>query len=253
MTDTTAETVNSPTSNTPLLEAPPTARTPGSAIAAFLLGITGLPGIVLGHVALVRIKRSPVKLNGKIFAIAGIVLGWVSLITIVLFTGLIALGIKATESMNSVPDEKVIETASALKAAIGAYHDEYGKYPFSEDNAGAIESNSELMSILTAETESDANTNGTIFFTDTESIFDNLFSEPAGGLEKNENGNIELLDPFGNFYQVKLNTQSSLRKGDWRSEISVWSLGKDGADGTEDDLMDIVPGSVEIEVDVDTE
>src|SRR5262245_60819279 len=61
-------------------------QTSGMAITSFVLGIvsffcsivTGLPAIILGAIALGKIKRSQGQLTGDGFAIAGIVTGAVS-------------------------------------------------------------------------------------------------------------------------------------------------------------------------------
>ncbi len=81
----------------PVLKAPkPDERRTGMAVLSFVLGlcsfvlclsfITGLPAIILGHVARNRASRSPERFGGRGFAMAGIVLGYVS----ILFTLVIA-------------------------------------------------------------------------------------------------------------------------------------------------------------------
>ena len=50
----------------------------------------------------------------------------------------------------------------------------------------------------------------------------------------------EFLDPYGNMYQVDLDTGLdnwvTTPQGEVRAAVAVWSLGRDGTPGTEDDL-----------------
>lgn len=69
------------------------------AVASFVLGlcsfvlclsfITALPAIILGHVARKRAARSPEQFSGRGFAIAGIVLGYGSILLTLVMAGLI--------------------------------------------------------------------------------------------------------------------------------------------------------------------
>jgi len=86
--------------------APPVLKAPevdeprkGMAVVSFVLGlcsialclsfITALPAIILGHVARKRVARSPEQFGGRGFAIAGIVLGYVSILLTLVIAGLI--------------------------------------------------------------------------------------------------------------------------------------------------------------------
>ena len=75
-------------------------RTPGLAIASLVLGllslfcfsvVAGVPAIICGHLAHGRIKRSGGRLSGAGLAVAGFVLGYLS-IAMTILTGLVLLG-----------------------------------------------------------------------------------------------------------------------------------------------------------------
>jgi len=73
----------------------PPRTTSGLAIASLMCGIFGIgPGsiaaVILGHLALRQIRRDPFRLTGKRMAKAGIVLGWVGIVGLVI---LIFLGV----------------------------------------------------------------------------------------------------------------------------------------------------------------
>jgi len=85
-------------------------KTSGTAIASLVLGILSclgaailffppLIGTILGHLSLGAIKRDP-NLDGKGLAIAGVILGWLSLagwiILFLFFGGLAIIGIGAS-------------------------------------------------------------------------------------------------------------------------------------------------------------
>lgn len=74
----------------------PTTTTNGMAIASMVLGIVwiywigSIVGLILGYLALREIRKDPQRMEGKGMAIAGIVLGWIGVVVLVLA---IALGI----------------------------------------------------------------------------------------------------------------------------------------------------------------
>lgn len=84
----------------PVLKAPQTdERRKGMAVLSFVLGlcsfvlclsfISAIPAIILGHVARKRAARSPEQFGGRGFAIAGIVLGYVSILLTLVIASLI--------------------------------------------------------------------------------------------------------------------------------------------------------------------
>lgn len=78
--------------------APPSVGTNGLAIASlvcslvgpFTCGLTTIVGVILGHVALSQIKRSGQE--GRAMAIAGLVIGYLSLVAAVLLVVLAVVG-----------------------------------------------------------------------------------------------------------------------------------------------------------------
>lgn len=244
--------------NPELLEAPKTAATPGTAIFSFVMGIfstvglmiTGVPAIIFGHVALRRIKNSPIHLNGKGFAMTGIIMGWLSVAVTLVVTAIIALGVMAIPKMAgstyAASDDRASETAARLKAAIGAYHEEYGSYPFPESTAaGAIVlSDATIMNPLMAKetppTDTDIDTSkrnpkDIAFYTDERGSM-GLFTDPGSGLSY-RGSKVRLVDPWGTPYQVKLNANTPGSYDTWQDKITVWSVGRDKTDGTDDDIV----------------
>lgn len=75
---------------------PPTVGTNGLAIAAMVLGIVwvwwlgSILAVIFGHVALSQIARSGGTQKGRGMAIAGLVLGWVGVATLLFF--IVAIG-----------------------------------------------------------------------------------------------------------------------------------------------------------------
>lgn len=68
--------------------------TSGLAIASMVLGIVwiywigSITGLVLGYLALREIRQDPLHLEGRGMALAGIVLGWIGVATLVVAIGL---------------------------------------------------------------------------------------------------------------------------------------------------------------------
>lgn len=70
----------------------PVTPTSGLAIASLILGIlsliscsilTGLPAVICGHMALKEVQQSYSALNGRGLAVAGLIMGWFSVASIV--------------------------------------------------------------------------------------------------------------------------------------------------------------------------
>ncbi len=72
----------------------------GLAVASLVLGLlsflfwffTGIPAVITGHMALNRIKQNPM-LGGKGMAIAGLILGYLSIASLLCIGGLIVVGL----------------------------------------------------------------------------------------------------------------------------------------------------------------
>jgi len=114
----------------------PQAKTSGLAIAALVCGIAGLctaglggvVGIILGIVAMVKVKRSAGQLKGKGLAIGGIIVGILSiLLWAVLIVGGLAVALMEVRSSNKMfstdsssavesSDENLSEPGGAIQA-----------------------------------------------------------------------------------------------------------------------------------------
>jgi hypothetical protein len=109
-------------SNPPPVPVPPQAvakKTPGLALASLILGIVSILGaavlviptilaIVFGHISLSRIRKDP-NLTGSGMAIAGLVLGYVSIVFGIIFAGLMAaMAIPAFQKVREASVQKVV-------------------------------------------------------------------------------------------------------------------------------------------------
>jgi len=116
----------------------PKKETPGIAIASLVCGIlswvcvgllAAIPAVITGHMALGRIKRSAGALGGRGLAIAGLILGYTSIVVmtvlIVLFFTLVMPLIKEESSKTAcLANLKTIGTACTVYAA-----EHNGRYP----------------------------------------------------------------------------------------------------------------------------
>jgi hypothetical protein len=110
--------------------------TSGLAIASLVLGILwiywigSIVGLVLGYLALREIRRNPQGIEGKGMAIAGIILGWVAMATLLLA---IAFGVYIWKT--NQPGAQETGPSRAGVAHIPALAHECGKYPTLAQNA----------------------------------------------------------------------------------------------------------------------
>ncbi len=187
---------------------------PASSVASLVLGclsfvfafITGIPAIICGHIALSKIKKEQLA-KGKGIAIAGLVIGYLSLLSIPLLA-LVIPGANAAVDAAKIANCK--NTAFNLRTALITFYTDYRRpYPGTENQTSKTDATF-MEAILGAETAaaSKANPRGIIFF-------DFNGSLPEGG-------SVDLLDPWGNHFRVK--------------DKTVWSLGPDGIEGTADDI-----------------
>jgi len=75
----------------------------GLAITSFVLGLasfvlclsifTGIPAIVCGHIARGRARRSPDQYGGVAFAVAGLILGYLSILYTIMLVAIIVSGV----------------------------------------------------------------------------------------------------------------------------------------------------------------
>jgi len=72
-----------------------------SLLGIFTFGLGGLAGVICGHISLSQIKRSSEQ--GRGMAIAGLVIGYVFVVTLPIIFGAIALGTAINNSFNDIP------------------------------------------------------------------------------------------------------------------------------------------------------
>jgi len=129
-------------------------KTSALAITSLVLGIcsyvlclsvlSGIPAIVCGHVALGKIRRAKARLKGKGLAIAGLVLGYVS-IGFAVFMVPVMLGVAAPafkQGFAAATAAQSLVNVRQISAACQAYakaHD--GKYPDSLDQLNLANKN----------------------------------------------------------------------------------------------------------------
>ncbi len=110
----------------PMRPQPPTS---GLAIASLVLSILGLglPAVICGHLALGSIKRSGGTEGGKGLAIAGLVIGYLSmLVGIFVIIAVLAAGAAIKER---IPIYETRSDIVSLSLALSTYRTEYGEYP----------------------------------------------------------------------------------------------------------------------------
>ena len=106
-------------------------------LASFiLLGLTSIPAVVCGHLALGRIKRSAGALGGSGLAIAGLITGYlgVAIFMIATLAGLAApLVIKQRKKADQV---MAISSLKQIGLGLSVFEEDYGKYP--DDSTAAL-------------------------------------------------------------------------------------------------------------------
>ncbi len=125
-------------------------RTSGAAITSlicgilgfFSFGVTGLLGVIFGHVALARIKRSAGLLDGKGLAIGGLVTGYISFIGILgagIMVAVLSGGIFAMKGIaESARHQQVEADFRNLESALMTYKLQAGTYPTAEQGLAAL-------------------------------------------------------------------------------------------------------------------
>ncbi|RYD49984.1 MAG: DUF4190 domain-containing protein [Verrucomicrobiaceae bacterium] len=215
-------------------------RKSGLAITSLVLGIVGLPtvfpaivAVVLGHLALAKIRRSAGALEGKGIAVSGLVIGYVGLVLMpfLIFAGFVA-GHGAITNAKKV---KAGLSATQIESAVDKFVTEYGVMP-SMTPVTDTSKDASLAKTLVGH-DRVQNTRGIKFL-----------SMPASPSGKNgiEPATFRILDPWGRGYRVFLDTGSTGQVIVIRGaiteplrgrQVAVYSLGPDGVAGTTDDVI----------------
>ena len=167
-------------------------------ILGFLtIGTTGLLGVIFGHVSLARIKRAPNVMGGRGLAIAGLVVGYVSMI-VAIFMFLAAGAIAA---MRGVGDQAKLQQAKSdcatLANSLSMYKLNAGTYPTAQQGLRAL--------------------------------VEKPVSNPVPRRWTRISAKVPL-DPWGNEYRYRY------PGGDVPEEPEIFSVGPDGVEGTSDDV-----------------
>jgi type II secretory pathway pseudopilin PulG len=109
-------------------------QTSGLAIASLVCSlvpfflVTPIVAVVLGHIALSQIKRSAGRLKGSGLAIAGLILGYVSFVPIILIIAAIAIPnlLRARIAANETSAAQVVRRLTAAEIAYASAHDQTG-------------------------------------------------------------------------------------------------------------------------------
>lgn len=128
----------------------PPIRTSGLAIASLVLGIlafftagvTGVVAVILGHMALSRIRRQPAELGGSGLAIAGLVTGYIGIVILILIL-LIPLFLGgAIFAMKGIGDQAKLQRVQAdfmaLDTGLSMYRLNGGGYPTQDQGLEAL-------------------------------------------------------------------------------------------------------------------
>lgn len=180
-------------------------------------------------------KKSGVKKKG--FIIGGIVLGCGVLLILI-------IAIVARNVIRNVEKVHAESTAYVLKTAIANYYTEYRKYPVPDgipESKGFLSDHGVMDVLLGKDTPRKI-----VFIT-------GLKAKSMGGGKYRKGfvftlgGGGELWDPWGNYYHIRLdlNLDGKVKNPLWDKSsgsavlpesILIWSAGKDGIEGTKDDI-----------------
>jgi len=113
-------------------------KTTGVAIASLILGILGLmclgplgsiPAIICGHIGLSAVKKNPETLQGGGMALAGLIMGYIQIVLLILFFAIILIpaftsGLDKAHAVVCTAHMRNIETAKdtlAMKEGLGDF------------------------------------------------------------------------------------------------------------------------------------
>jgi hypothetical protein len=195
---------------------PSTQRTSGLAIVSLVLGIlsllclsilAGIPALICGIVALKKVTESLGALAGKGYAVAGIIMGSLSLL---IFVSCIPV---FRNAQHIAKKAKARAEIYSLRTAFNAYYTEFGRWP------------TNTLAPIDVTTNLFANPRGIVFYDWSPS---ELKNGPTGTL---------VLDPWGTPLRCAFdaNNQNSIRNpftngkpSNIQTGVIIWSRGRDG-------------------------
>lgn len=101
-------------------------------ISGFLCGITAIPAVICGHIALARSGRTSSANSGRGFAIAGLITGYLG---ILVFAGAMLAGVAAPmiiRQKHKADQTEAIKNARMIGLFLFEFEAEYGEYPNEE-------------------------------------------------------------------------------------------------------------------------
>ncbi len=201
-------------------------------IGLITVGVFSIPAVIIGHLALRRIKGSAGKLSGRKLAMAGLIIGYLG---IVFMPILIPVGFAAgNTAIGKGRDLQARSAAVSLDTSIDQFYTEYSAMPAPVETTDTALDVS-LVRTLTGE-DRILNPRGIRFLSLRET------ASKKGGLDPVTH---RLNDPWGNGYQVIIDIHSTgalvVTRGGIKETVSgrkavVYSLGADGIAGTTDDV-----------------
>lgn len=233
--------------------------TSGLAIWSLVLGIfgfltiflTSIPAVVCGHLSLNKIKKSAGKTTGNGLAIAGLVLGYLGIVSIVPIIVGFGAGAAAIQRAKKIT---ALNTATAIESAVNNFYTEYGCMPkeLSDDPATALNTVTDInfLNVLLGLPETGStplNTRAIKFLTVKEG------KARKNGLIYTTNGTsvTGLYDPWGGAYyvmldgnydeRIKVKTAASPTEVILNGRrVAVWSNGADCINGVGGKISDDV-------------
>lgn len=189
--------------------------------------VAGIPAVICGHIGQSRIGKSNGTLIGSGMALAGLIMGYISLaLTLIAVPIIAAIAIPAfSTAQQRAQDTQELSTTHQLRVAIQSYETEYGRLPLAPKGKDATVDNGELMDVLRG-IDKTANPKGIAFIEPPAlSMVDKVFT-----------------DKWGYAFHIALDGDGdgkvTLDSGTVDAPIAVWSSGKDTVDeqGDGDDI-----------------
>lgn len=198
--------------------------------------IAGIPAIITGHLALGKIKKSGGILQGRGFAITGLILGYVLSVLSVIVIMLAYNGFKTAMSRaKSVQERGAI---MQIEMAFQNFFDEYGMLPNEGTSDATFDSHKD-----TAMFEALLGDDKTLSPKSIKYLTMREGKDRKNGVVYDASGTsvIGVFDPWGGTYKIRLDldydnqieVNGEILKG---RRVAVWSDGPDQMAGTADDI-----------------